>query len=278
MKKHKFNRVILPPLLSLSVSLLMISIGNSWCGTKTIDQVTLSQTSKQLPIDRLYKQAQAISVKIVSKEGVLGSGVLFQKQDKSYKIITNAHVLRAGSAPYQVETNDGRIHKTKLIKSNKFGELDLAILEFVSHKNIYIVSLLGSSPKLEDEVFTCGFPEVEEGVGKPKFLMTKGKVSLILPQPLKDGYQLGHTNNIESGMSGGALLNSQGELIGIEGKQAYPAWDTPSKFVDGSDVPSDIHKKIATLSWSIPIANVEKMQSLKQTEAISQPPIIQKQK
>jgi S1-C subfamily serine protease len=256
----------------------MISICDNWCGCKTIDRAILSQTPKQLPIDKLYKQAQVISVKIVSKEGFLGSGVLFQKQDKTYKVITNAHVLRAGSVPYQIETNDGKMHQAKPIENNKFGELDIALLEFFSPKIIYVVPPLGNLPKLGDEVFTCGFPEVEEGAGKPKFLMTKGKVSLILPQSLKDGYQLGHTNNVESGMSGGALLNSQGELIGIDGKQAYPAWDIPSKFVDGSDVPLDIHKKIVVLSWSVPIASVKKMQSLKQTEPVLQPSIIQKQK
>jgi S1-C subfamily serine protease len=276
MKKYKFSGVILLSLLSLLISLLMISFGDNRDGSKTIDRVTLSQILKQLPIENIYKQAQVISVKIVSKEGFLGSGTLFQKQGKTYKIITNAHVLRAGSIPYQVETNDGRIHRAKIIKNNKFGELDIAILEFVSLEKVYVVPLLGISPKLGDEVFTCGFPEVEEGAEKPKFLMTKGKVSLILPQPLKEGYQIGHTNNIESGMSGGALLNSQGELIGIGGKQAYPAWDILSKFIDGSDVPLDIHKKIVALSWSVSIESVEKMQSLKQTEPVLQPSIIKK--
>ena len=157
--------------------------------------------------------------------------------------------------PYKIQTNDGKIYSAKLTKENDFGSKDLALLQFASPKQ-YQLGSIGTLPILGDEVFAAGFPAIQEDEEKLKFLLTTGKIALILPKSLDDGYQIGYTNNIESGMSGGALLNRQGELIGINGKQSYPALDVPSRFSDGSNVSADVHQQISRLSWAIPIETI----------------------
>jgi S1-C subfamily serine protease len=201
---------------------------------------------------QIYQQAEAITVKVVSTD-FLGSGILLRKQGSVYTVLTNAHVLQAGDAPYRVQTPDGQIHAANLPKGVNFGKNDLALLQFQSSSNIYNVASLGKSPAVGDEVFAVGFPATEEGTQAKGFVLTTGKVLLVLPKPLEGGYQLGYTNNLEKGMSGGPLLNRRGEVVGVSGMQAYPLWDAPSVFQDGIEVDEPLHKTIIRLSWAVPI-------------------------
>lgn len=59
--------------------------------------------TQQLPSPTLdclpaKKQARLITVKVLSDQ-LLGSGVLIHREDQTYQVITNAHVLQAGKAP-----------------------------------------------------------------------------------------------------------------------------------------------------------------------------------
>jgi S1-C subfamily serine protease len=167
------------------------------------------------------------------------------------------------------------------------GEYDLALLHFRSDNFIYPVALLGTSARVGEKVFAAGFPFVENeltpSVYSPKqegysslipgvnpsispektgevsgFKLTKGNVSLVLNKALEGGYQIGYTNDIEKGMSGGPLLNHRGEVIGINGKHAYPLWDAPSVFQDGSTADPKLQKLINEYSWAVPIEKVVK--------------------
>lgn len=207
----------------------------------------------QLSESQLQKQAQAITVKVMSKAG-LGSGFLLKKKGFVYTVVTNAHVLRADAPPYRIQTYDGQIWQN--IETLRISQRDdLALLRFRSDRP-YNVAMLGSQPGVTDGVFASGFPFTEDGIQTKGFTFTSGKVSLILPKPLKGGYQLGLTNDIQKGMSGGPLLNNRGEVVGVNGMHAYPLWDAPSVFESGEEADADLHKMIVTLSWAVPIARV----------------------
>jgi hypothetical protein len=100
---------------------------------------------------------------------------------------------------------------------------------------------------------------VGEESEKINFVFIGGKVSLVLSKALEAGYQVGYTNRLEKGMSGGALLNKQGEVVGVNGMHAYPLWNAPSVFVDGSQAEEKLHQEIVGLSWAIPIDMVVQM-------------------
>jgi S1-C subfamily serine protease len=220
-------------------------------------QTSITQPPTQLSAAQLQEKAAAMTVKILSTD-FLGSGILLNKQNSVYTVLTNAHVLRADNPPYRIQTPDGEIYQADVLKNINFQNYDLAILQFYSIKKVYSVATLGTVPKVGEEVFIAGFP-VEEESEKISFVFLGGKVSLVLSKALEAGYQVGYTNRLEKGMSGGALLNKQGEVVGVNGMHAYPLWDAPSVFVDGSQVEENLHQEIVGLSWAIPIDKVVQM-------------------
>ncbi|WP_066426020.1 serine protease [Anabaena sp. 4-3] len=221
------------------------------------EKTSITPPPTQFSIEQLQEKASAITVKILSTE-FLGSGILLNTQNSVYTVLTNAHVLRADNPPYHIQTPDGHIYQADIQKNVNFHGYDLAILQFTSLKKAYSVAALGASPKVGEEVFVAGFT-VEEKPQEIKFLLTRGKVSLVLEKPLEEGYQVGYTNRLEKGMSGGALLNKRGEVVGVNGMHAYPVWDVPSVFVDGSQAQENLHQQIISLSWAVPIDQVMQM-------------------
>jgi hypothetical protein len=71
--------------------------------------------------------------------------------------------------------------------------------------------------------------------------------------PFNHGYQVGYTNAIENGMSGGALINQQGELLAINGMHAYPLWGNPYVYPDGTQASSTLAETYEQYSWGISI-------------------------
>lgn len=242
-------------MLSASVSYISDLLELNGC-TSIKSQADLMQNSLTSKcIKQLEHQARAISVKVLAQD-FLATGIILKNQDNIYTVITNAHVLRADSPPYRIQTPDGKIYQATPLEDISFGKDDLALLQFQSKDIVYTVAALGSPPKIGNMVFAAGFPATEEGNQTKGFTLSVGKVSLKLDKALEGGYQLGYTNDIEKGMSGGALLNSRGEVVGVNGKHAYPLWDTPSIFADGTQVEMSLHQQIVRLSWAIPIEKV----------------------
>ncbi len=233
----------------LSASAVSVSISDQ--------ETSITKPPIQLSVAQLQEKATAITVKILSTD-FLGSGILLNKQNSVYTVLTNAHVLRADNPRYRIQTPDGEIYQADIPKNVNFQNYDLAILEFSSIKKVYSVANLGTVPKVGDEVFIAGFP-MEEESEKINFVFLGGKVSLVLSKALEAGYQVGYTNRLEKGMSGCALLNKQGEVVGVNGMHAYPLWDAPSVFIDGSQAEEKLHQQIVGLSWAIPIDKVVEM-------------------
>jgi serine protease Do len=204
------------------------------------------------PLDRvaaLRSHARQITVKVLTG-GQWSSGILIQRQGQAYTVLTNEHVLRMGST-YQVQTVDGQVYTAKA--SSGFADNDLAVLRFHSARG-YAIATLGTSLSLPvgTPVYAAGFP-VPGLVANPGFTFTTGQVSLIAPKVLEGGYRLGYTNVIEKGMSGGPVLNAQGEVIAINGTHQEPLWGDPYRFTDGSRPPIQMRQTLLNSSWAIPM-------------------------
>ncbi|MEL6164815.1 MAG: serine protease, partial [Cyanobacteria bacterium J06628_3] len=166
---------------------------------------------------------------------------------------------------------DRQEYSANWLNSINFGNLDLALVQFTSNK-YYEIAILGDSNGLlmNDKVYAAGFPawhfvKDENTIialkntrdwGVRAFRFTTGTVGMFVHPKLKGGYQIGYTNDILQGMSGGPLLNQNGELIGINGKSKYPLRGVEAYiFADGMMPSEQQLRQMEAFSWAVPIAN-----------------------
>ncbi|MDZ4786810.1 MAG: serine protease [bacterium] len=221
------------------------------------DRLPTSSNSQNLSEVDLDVIASEITVRIFEKgnaDGKWGSGFLVQREGELYTAITNRHVLSDIRKIYNVQTFDGQIYSTNAVRTAKFDD-DVAVIQFYSPKHRYRIAILKSSDSLSigDKVFAGGFPFSENLPKNKPLKLTVGQIDLIPSQPLIGGYQLGYTNIVEKGMSGGPLLNSLGEVVGLNGRHKYPVAGDPFVFKDGSKVSEKLWQHMSSLSWALPI-------------------------
>jgi S1-C subfamily serine protease len=194
----------------------------------------------------LQKLARQITVQ-VQAGSISGSGAIFDRQGDRYRVITNAHNLIQTSSA-QIRTNDGHIHLATKSKAYKLGNNDLAILEFKSSSTYQVAECSRQSIKKGDLVVAAGFE-----FDKTEITTTNAEVSHFLEQPLKRGYQLGYTNAVHQGMSGGPILDRTGVLIGVNAVSAYPLLNRIYVFADGSKPTMAIIKQMRRSNWGVPV-------------------------
>ena len=135
----------------------------------------------------------------------VGSGVIFSKEGH---IVTNTHILTNATSVF-VEFNDGEITEAILIGADKYS--DIAVLKINGFEDLNpIESAESSNIRVGDEVLAIGNPF---GVGKT---VTSGIISATGRDYGNPYLELLQTDAaINPGNSGGALLNEEGNLIGI---------------------------------------------------------------
>ena len=248
----------------LSVSLLasigtwalstpVLTLGSTFLQSKRDNQTEIPAIA-QLSKSELETIAKAITVQVHVGE-YRGSGILIARDNNIYTVITNAHVVERRDS-YSVETPDGIKHTATLLSKDgsKQGS-DLAILKFNS-SNKYQIAKVGDSSKLtpEEKVIAAGFPFDADTLD-----ITWGEISLLPDKSLEGGYQIGFTNQTRQGMSGGVLLNSQGEVIGVLGKGKGAIFDTAYTYSDGTNPTAEELTNLKDASFSIPIAKVAEL-------------------
>ncbi|MNZ63940.1 Serine protease Do-like HtrB [compost metagenome] len=182
------------------------------------------------PFERISLAADKVAPSVVSilnqssasesesEQGeALGSGVVFKKDKGKAYIITNSHVI-SGTDSLQVVTNDGESRKANIVGQDSIN--DIAVLE-VDDNGISSVINMGDSTKLRagETVIAIGNPL---GLGGT---LTSGIVSFtnrLIPISLnQDGVYDWEQEVIQTdaaineGNSGGALVDLNGDLIGI---------------------------------------------------------------
>jgi Trypsin-like peptidase domain len=164
--------------------------------------------------DEIYPIAQQITVKIDGAN--TGSGVIIERQGNTYTVVTNRHVVQeAGS--YTVQTYDGKSYQANQIK--QFSNADLAVFKFTSSQN-YSVAEKGNSDQITGgkTIYIGGYPAGITGISGRNFTFLPGQISGILSNP-KDGYGFAYTVQAFEGMSGGPVLDEEGTLVGIHGRE-----------------------------------------------------------
>lgn len=162
----------------------------------------------------------------------MGSGVIISEDGY---IVTNNHVI-ANASELEVTLNDNKTYKAKLIGKDK--DMDIALLKIDTKEKLpYIVFGDSDEIKLGEWVLAVGNPynltsTVTAGIisAKARNLSTHGIQSFIQTDAV-----------VNPGNSGGALVNSRGELIGINTMIS----STTGAYVGYSfAVPSNVTRKI----------------------------------
>ncbi len=242
MKKHQLF------ILSSLTSLFFASVASGSLPISLTPNPSLLLISQTLNRETIKQKAQAISVK-VETDNSLGSGVIIGQEGNTYTVLTNAHVINS-QVSNTIITNDGKSHAAKVIREgNSLEGNDLAFLTFDSVDN-YQVATLAINPNLEEnsKVYSVGFPEETN-----EFYFTQGTLRKQAPKPFLGGYQIGYDIEVKPGMSGGALLNEKGELIGINGLLKGPVLNEAYNYLDGSQPYEQQIETYRKLSFAVPI-------------------------
>jgi Tfp pilus assembly protein PilF/S1-C subfamily serine protease len=161
--------------------------------------------------------AKSMTVLISGSEGQ-GSGVIIHKQGNIYTAITAAHVFKSNN--YQIITADDRQHSLVASSIRKAsGDIDLAVFKFQATAS-YPVAKIGNSSGLSggSDIYVAGFPASTRTITASVFVFRRGEVSANSSKVFTGGYSLIYSNNTLPGMSGGPVLNNEGELVAIHGK------------------------------------------------------------
>ena len=153
-------------------------------------------------------------------------------------ILTGYHVVE-GAKQIEITTNNGQTYKAKFIAKPE-GKKDLALLKIEPDKELPTVSFGNSEEvKVGQKVLTIGNPFGFSNT------LTQGIISRI--DYVKNRFQTDAA--INPGCSGGPILNSEGEVIGIS-QSIYNPDHNISNIGIGFAIPSNEAVKFITTSYN----------------------------
>lgn len=192
-----------------------VSVNTTTNITKAVGKVqdavvsVLNYQSSRDPLDGNTSEKQASS----------GSGVIYKKANGKAYIVTNNHVV-ANAEKLEVTFANGKKASAKLLGTDVWN--DLAVLE-ISGKNVSKVAEFGNSDSLKvgEPAIAIGSPLGTEFSGSVTEGIISGLNRAVPVDTNSDGQEDWEADVIQTdaavnpGNSGGALINIQGQVIGI---------------------------------------------------------------
>ncbi|MFP7495019.1 trypsin-like peptidase domain-containing protein [Terribacillus saccharophilus] len=154
-----------------------------------------------------------------SEEAGSGSGVIYKKENGKAYIVTNNHVVD-GASSLEVTMANGQKEKATLLGTDEIS--DLAVLE-IDGANVDTVATFGTSDDLTvgQQAIAIGNPLGAEFAGSVTQGIISGLDRSVAVDSNQDGTEDWVTEVLQTdaainpGNSGGALINANGEVIGI---------------------------------------------------------------
>ncbi|MGA0882805.1 MAG: S1 family peptidase, partial [Burkholderiaceae bacterium] len=141
-----------------------------------------------------------------------------KRDGNRYTVLTAWHVV-SGQRPGEeldIYTPDGQRHQVEQGSIKRLGDVDMAVLKFLSSSS-YELARVGDVKSVSSggNIYVSGFPLPTSAVPSRLFRFLKGDVIANATVAIPNGYQLLYSNPTLPGMSGGAVLNAQGQLVGV---------------------------------------------------------------
>ncbi|UDI78024.1 trypsin-like peptidase domain-containing protein [Staphylococcus taiwanensis] len=151
-----------------------------------------------------------------AEEAGIGSGVIYQISNNSAYIVTNNHVI-SGASEIKVQLHSGKQVKAKLI--GKDAVSDIAVLKIDNTKGIKSIKFANSSKvQTGDSVFAMGNPLGLEFANSVTSGIISANERTIESNTTSGGTKVNVLQTdaaINPGNSGGALVDINGNLVGI---------------------------------------------------------------
>lgn len=249
--KNKNNQETVEPKINTATD----STAQNSSTTTTKTTSTISSSGDLSVPDVVSKVASAVvGISISNNSGSgYGSGIIISEDGY---ILTNYHVISSAST-IKVDFTNGKSSNAKVI--NYDSSLDVAIIKVTDKSNIPAVAELGDSSKLRvgDTAIAIGSP-----LGKQlQNSVTVGVISALDRdiQMENESQKLIQTDAaINSGNSGGALVNTKGQVIGINVAKIGSSYSTTSVEGLGFAIPiNEVKPKINDLLKPILMIGIE---------------------
>jgi len=167
----------------------------------------------------VYQSVAPSVVKIVTGDGKFGSGIVLGEDEGRGIVLTNEHVISGNSTVgiiFSTDSIESDITQAEVVKLDQIS--DLAALR-LNKKRVGLVQIktASKSPRIGEDVHAIGHPMGQD------WTYTRGYISQFRKNFPWQTAALSHhvadviqtQTPINPGNSGGPLLNSNGELIGI---------------------------------------------------------------
>ena len=214
------------------IFVILFTVALSWYFISDNNNKLVSAADKSISSVVTISSSAQSNLSYSNNKSGIGSGVIFSKEGY---IVTNLHILN--SKNIKVQLNNGKNYSANIIGIDK--NADIAVLKISADENLNPINIANSDNlKIGDKVLAIGNPY---GIG---ISVSNGIVSATGRDYGNPYLQLIQTDAaINPGNSGGALINENGNLIGINSK-IYSS--TGAYQGIGFAIPSNLVVQIAT--------------------------------
>lgn len=189
------------------IFVILFTVALSWYFISDNNNKLVSAADKSISSVVTISSSTQSNLSYSNNKSGMGSGVIFSKEGY---IVTNLHILN--SKNIIVQLNNGKNYPANIIGIDK--NADIAVLKISADENLNPINIANSDNlKIGDKVLAIGNPY---GIG---ISVSNGIVSATGRDYGNPYLQLIQTDAaINPGNSGGALINENGNLIGINSK------------------------------------------------------------
>ena len=189
------------------IFVILFTVALSWYFISDNNNKLVSAADKSISSVVTISSSAQSNLSYSNNKSGIGSGVIFSKEGY---IVTNLHILN--SKNINVQLNNGKNYSANIIGIDK--NADIAVLKISADENLHPINIANSDNlKIGDKVLAIGNPY---GIG---ISVSNGIVSATGRDYGNPYLQLIQTDAaINPGNSGGALINENGNLIGINSK------------------------------------------------------------
>lgn len=189
------------------IFVILLTVALSWYFISDNNNKLVSAADKSISSVVTISSSPQSNLSYSNNKSGMGSGVIFSKEGY---IVTNLHILN--SKNINVQLNNGKNYPAKIIGIDK--NADIAVLKISADEDLNPINIANSDNlKIGDKVLAIGNPY---GIG---ISVSNGIVSATGRDYGNPYLQLIQTDAaINPGNSGGALINENGNLIGINSK------------------------------------------------------------